>query len=228
MTMRTHRAREQLTASAPAFRWMFAACEKARARAADWPAHIFVPQEEALAELPAALRELGGQQAIDDFSQYTMNEMLLVVAAGLTWASWRMTQGIYRFDPALYPHLINTEGGAEIPASMLMQLPEWCVYLETPGLTIPALTGNRPDANLYGAWLRLDVDNDFGGGTPMLVITADSDIYQGVGIQPTQAVYLGGSVADGIRTSIEHVKGDLGHHYDAESAEKKCASGLSQ
>lgn len=29
-----HRAKEQLTAAAPAYRWMFAACEKARARAA--------------------------------------------------------------------------------------------------------------------------------------------------------------------------------------------------
>jgi hypothetical protein len=91
---------------------MFAACEKARARAADWPAHIFVPQDEAMVELPATLLELGGQQALDDFGQYALNEMLLVVAAGLTWASWRMTQGIYRFDPALYPHLIHTEGSA--------------------------------------------------------------------------------------------------------------------
>jgi hypothetical protein len=199
---------------------MFAACEKARARAADWPAHIFVPQDEAMVELPATLLELGGQQALDDFGQYALNEMLLVVAAGLTWASWRMTQGIYRFDPALYPHLIHTEGSAEIPASMLMQLPEWCVYIETPGLTIPTLMGNRPDTNLYGAWLRLDVDND-AGGAPVLFITLDSDLDEEVGVQPTQMVYLGGSVADGVRASIKRVQAELGHDYDADFIEKK-------
>lgn len=215
-----HRAKEQLTAAAPAYRWMFAACEKARARAADWPVHIFVPQDEVLVELPATLQELGGQQALDDFAQYTLNEMLLVVAAGLTWASWRMTQGIYRFDPALYPHLIHTEGGAKIPASMLMQLPEWCVYIETPGLTIPTLMGNRPDTNLYGAWLRLDVDND-AGGAPVLYITLDSDLDQEIGVQPTQMVYLGGSVADGVRASIKRIQAELGHDYDAELVERK-------
>ena len=173
-----------------------------------------------MVELPATLQELGGQQALDDFAQYTLNEMLLVVAAGLTWASWRMTQGIYRFDPALYPHLIHTEGGAKIPASMLMQLPEWCVYIETPGLTIPTLMGNRPDTNLYGAWLRLDVDND-AGGAPVLYITLDSDLDQEIGVQPTQMVYLGGSVADGVRASIKRIQAELGHDYDAELVERK-------
>ena len=218
-----HRAKEQLTAAAPAYRWMFAACEKARARAADWPAHIFVPQEEALAELPETLRELGGQQAINDFAEYSLDEMLLVVAAGLTWASWRMTQGIYRFDPALYPHLIATEGGAAVPANVLMQLPEWCIYIETPGLKIPALMENRPDANLYGAWIRLDIDNDPGGG-PMLVITADSDLADPL-IPLTQIVYLGGTVAAGIQASIQKVqqgptKRD-GKLYNIESAAEK-------
>ena len=46
-----HRARQKYTASAPFFRWMFNACEKARAHADQWPPHIYVPLEAAMEEL---------------------------------------------------------------------------------------------------------------------------------------------------------------------------------
>lgn len=80
---------------------MFLACEVARQEGIDWPEYIFTPLDRALAELPDVLLEMGGQQAVDEFKLYSMDETVLVVSAGLTWASWRMTQGIYRFDPAL-------------------------------------------------------------------------------------------------------------------------------
>lgn len=49
--MMEHRARQKYTAAAPFFRWMFNACEKARAHADQWPAHIYVPLEAAMEEL---------------------------------------------------------------------------------------------------------------------------------------------------------------------------------
>ncbi|NLD15865.1 MAG: hypothetical protein GX665_12390 [Gammaproteobacteria bacterium] len=48
-------------------------------------------------------------------------------------AAWRVTQGIYRFDPDLYSSLLDTPVTGDIPCSILYQLPEWCVYVETPG-----------------------------------------------------------------------------------------------
>ena len=183
---------------------MFTACEKARAHADQWPPHIYVPLEAAMEELPTALQEMGGRQALEEFATLGIDEAMLTVASGLTWASWRMGQGIYRFDPVLYPLLINTEGNADIPASMLMQLPEWCVYIETPGLKIPSLRLGVSDIELHGAWLRLDVDNTPGGG-PMLVISADTDLAE-TATPPTQIVYLGGTVADGIRASIQRAQ----------------------
>lgn len=48
-------------------------------------------------------------------------------------AAWRPTQSIYRFDPALYASLIETPVG-KLPVDVLYRLPEWCVYIETPGL----------------------------------------------------------------------------------------------
>lgn len=107
--MMEHRARQKYTAAAPFFRWMFNACEKARAHADQWPPHIYVPLEAAMEELPAALQEMGGRQALEEFAVLGIDEAMLTVASGLTWASWRMGQGIYRFDPELYRSAIPTQ-----------------------------------------------------------------------------------------------------------------------
>lgn len=47
-------------------------------------------------------------------------------------AAWRVTQGVYRFDADLYESLINT-GTENLPGEILTLLPEWGVYIETPG-----------------------------------------------------------------------------------------------
>jgi len=49
-------------------------------------------------------------------------------------SSWRPTQGIYRFDSEIYEELINTPLTGDLPFEILYQLPEWCVYVETPHL----------------------------------------------------------------------------------------------
>ncbi|MEW6213482.1 MAG: hypothetical protein AB1631_34625, partial [Acidobacteriota bacterium] len=51
-------------------------------------------------------------------------------------AAWRMTRGIYRFDRTLFNHLIETPIEGKIPIEVLYRLPEWCVYIETPGLIL--------------------------------------------------------------------------------------------
>jgi hypothetical protein len=49
--------------------------------------------------------------------------------------TWRYSLGVYRFDQAVYDALINTGlSDAPMPADVLLRLPEWCVYIETPGL----------------------------------------------------------------------------------------------
>lgn len=64
--------------------------------------------------------------------------------------AWRMTQGIYRFDPALMPALLATPLDGDIPAQHLQHLPEWCVYIELEEAELP------PD--LRGAWVHLEYD----------------------------------------------------------------------
>lgn len=69
--------------------------------------------------------------------------------------AWRMTQGIYRFDPALLPALLDTPLANDLPCDLLQQMPEWCVYLETPGLR----WSNRA---LKGVWAHLEQDANTG------------------------------------------------------------------
>ena len=49
---------------------------------------------------------------------------------------WRAGKGIYRFDPELYRTLISQPFSGDIPNECLYRLPEWAVYLETPGISI--------------------------------------------------------------------------------------------
>jgi len=39
-------------------------------------------------------------------------------------ASWRLSQGVYRFDPVLYENLINTPVAGDIPVDVLLRLPD--------------------------------------------------------------------------------------------------------
>jgi hypothetical protein len=50
-------------------------------------------------------------------------------------ASWRVTQGVYKFDDDLLRALADTPLDISLPASLLTRLPEWAVYVETPGFT---------------------------------------------------------------------------------------------
>jgi hypothetical protein len=47
-------------------------------------------------------------------------------------AAWRVTQGIYRFDPTVFDALWGTPITGDIPTEVLFHLPEWCVYVPTP------------------------------------------------------------------------------------------------
>lgn len=64
-------------------------------------------------------------------------------------AAWRVTQGIYRFDKTIYDEILNTPLEGSIPTTVLCQLPEWCVYIETPGLMFE-------DENIHGVWVYVD------------------------------------------------------------------------
>lgn len=70
-------------------------------------------------------------------------------------ATWRVTQGIYRFDSTLYECVIDTPLERDLPCDVLYRLPEWCVYIETPDMT---WVGSQ----LHGFWSHLEYDINTG------------------------------------------------------------------
>lgn len=149
-----HRAKDILTAVGRAFPGAWQQVDQLRAARGKalppWPDWCFLPLRGAHAIVS------GGSGRPLPYEQSHFPSMLGALAA------WRVTQGIYRFDPTLYDELIKTPLNREIPQEPLIRLPEWCIYLETPGLLWPIAGEERP---IHGAWAHLDVD-DLRGGTP--------------------------------------------------------------
>jgi len=65
--------------------------------------------------------------------------------------AWRYTQGIYRFNLEFAKELCATELKGYIPATVLLRLPEWCIYVETPDLILNGVS-------ISGFWAHLDSD----------------------------------------------------------------------
>lgn len=81
---------------------------------------------------------------------------------------WRYSQGIYRFDPDMLTALTDTIVSGDMPVEVLFRLPEWSLYIETPGMAfcgVP-LQGYFAhlewDANDGRQELRLLLDTDRG------------------------------------------------------------------
>lgn len=122
----------------------------------DWPAWCYLPMAGwyAIVCADAGVQRLGMDR---------VGDVAKIAAIG----SWRATQGIYRFDPALYAAVAETPVDGDIPCDVLYRLPEWCVYLETPGI-------EWAGAPLHGVWVHLEADANT--GRTELRLLADSDI----------------------------------------------------
>ena len=82
-----------------------------------WPDWCFLP--------------LAGTYAIVSKGKAPPNQLHHIGILGAL-AAWRVTQGIYRFDPTTFDALWKTPVTGDIPTEVLFHLPEWCVYIPTP------------------------------------------------------------------------------------------------
>lgn len=125
------------------------AVERIRAAHKDgWPATVYLPLEYAGEATLAAIQTRGDTvRGPAELSPAAVTTQCL--------GTWRMTQGIYRIDPTLYAALVDTPITGDIPAEVLTYLPEWCVYVETPGMTVPSTTDDVP---VLGLWYWLDAN----------------------------------------------------------------------
>ena len=92
--------------------------------------------------------------------------------------AWRYSKGIYYFDDEVRSALIQTDIAGDLPADVLLRLPEWSVYVATLGLT-------WGDHDLLGFWAHLEYDA--GNGDRELRLLLDLDWDRGL---PAVAIHL--------------------------------------
>ncbi len=106
-----------------------------------WPDWCYLPLSGGLALASARGSDLGEQ---------TRQAGILAALA-----AWRITKGIYRYDPDVLDAVWETPTGKNIPTEVLYRLPEWCCYVETPGKTLPLGPKGEP-RDLYGFFVHLE------------------------------------------------------------------------
>ncbi len=151
----TCRPRDQLIALTHRFPNAWALAEQFRqtrgVEVPDWPEFVFLPMAGWYAILSG-----GGSNRVP---REQIGELPRLAALG----AWRVTQGVYRFDPTLYADLVATPIKGDIPSEILYRLPEWCVYIETPSLTMP------DGEAVHGVWAHLEDDHRHGHELRLLV-----------------------------------------------------------
>lgn len=118
----------------------------------DWPDWCFIPM--AGFHALASMRHDPLTAAID-------------VARLAALGTWRYTLGVYRIDDDLRAALAVTDVDGALPVDVLYRLPEWAVYVETPGMAI------WEASELAGFWAHLEWDANT--GRPELRILLNTD-----------------------------------------------------
>lgn len=154
----------------------------------DWPDWCYIP----IAGVQAIVANDAGINVAMLGVQYP--ERIADAARLAALSTWRMTQGIYRFDPAVYEPVRETPVANDIPHELLLRLPEWCVYVETPGLQIG-------DAALQGIFAHLE--HDVNNGRRELRLLLDTDELGGMMLTP-MALHLGPwSLAESVSRAVD-------------------------
>jgi len=182
-----HRARDRLVALSKQYprAWKLVDHYRAERRKLypDWPDWCFLP----IAAGGAIMADHAGFH-VDELVRFRP-ESLGDAPALVALASWRVSQGIYRFDPALYADLVETPVSGDLPVSVLEQLPEWCVYIETPG----RLVGQN---QLHGFWAHLE--HDMGGAQELRLLLDCEEL--GLMAFP---IHLSGTIDEGIQRFLD-------------------------
>jgi hypothetical protein len=150
----------------------------------DWPEWCFLPLAASYAVISA-----GGDNRLTPALVGDVGRLGALTA-------WRVTQGVYKFDETLLQSLIDTPVTGDLPVEVLHRLPEWCVYIETPGLSV----ANTP---LGGFFAHLEWDANTGREELRLVL--DLTMPDGYMLLPIP-VHLGGSLSDGIQSASEEAQ----------------------
>jgi hypothetical protein len=93
---------------------------KRRGKDFDWPQYCFLP-----------LVYWGTLIGVQADVYRTENLQLLFHAQNLAaLGAWRYTQDIYTFQPDLFKSLFKTKLPGDIPADIILHMPQWCMYVD--------------------------------------------------------------------------------------------------
>ncbi len=116
--------------------------------------------------------------------------------------AWRITQGIYRFDPDLYAALIDTPITGGLPDELLYRLPSGGIYRETPGLHFAGYP-------LLGVYAHLEQDARDGNSELRLLMDSDTELH----FFP-QPLRLGhGSLLAAVQATMDVARQNAERHY---------------
>ena len=106
----------------------------------NWPKWCFMP----MAGFYAVISKATGYDRLPP-------ELISDVGRLSAIATWRYSQGIYRFDPDIFDALWTTKLNGNLPGDVLLRLPEWSVYIETPEKKFEG-------SKIFGFWAHLEHD----------------------------------------------------------------------
>ncbi|MCL5405762.1 MAG: hypothetical protein M1398_03430 [Deltaproteobacteria bacterium] len=110
----------------------------------NWPNWCFLP-------IAGAYSIYTQGRDFEDIDPVARKALWVVVPEIAALASWRPTQGIYRFHPETFSALWDTPVEGDIPVELLYRLPEWCCYIDCYGTQL----GAKP---LAGCFVHLEWD----------------------------------------------------------------------
>ncbi len=129
-----------------------------------WPDWCFVPIAGAIAIVTE-----GASMPLSSEAQMRLVEYPPAIMAAL--AGWRMTKGIYRFEPTLLEELAAMPLEGKLPTEIFYSLPEWAIYIETPGMTFPPFG----EGELQGFFIHLEYDVNDGRSELRFALCMDND-----------------------------------------------------
>lgn len=179
MSQLNHSPKNHLAAAGKIYPDIWRKIDEIRARPS-WPLWCFAPMSEVFRCISNDWR-----------GRPDIHNMTADVARLSALAAWRATQGIYQFDPDLYAALITTPID-RLPAEVLTLLPEWGIYIETPGHN-----------KISGFFAHCDYDPR--GKSPELRFLLDSDD----NLIPVAIPIVNGTLSDAIDIAVPGFGGQL-------------------
>lgn len=152
----------------------------------DWDDHCFIP--------------IGGCMAIMSMSY--SNDSALDASVLACLAAWQKTKGIYRFDDDLASEILDMDlSDMTIPTDVLLRLPQWCLYIETPFYKINGV-------QMDGFFVHIEHDVNRGDLELRFIRVTNNHLYPMV-------VHIGEwTIEDGVRKAFEIAKKNAALHTD--------------